>query len=811
MPAISVSRVVAALSIVLGLYVGGPLAAAQTLAATPMPAATPTPAATAPAAGISASQAHDLVTLLNDPARRNQLIGELQTLEKLAPATPATTPATTPPAAATPAAPAAPTPASVAARAVTRTGLLSQLVLATPHFALGVFGQFAALRHVLSSIPASWHWLKQTATDPEAQQTILHMGLGLAAVLVPALVVWFALRRLLGRRRIRRGALAAPDSSDEAASDEKRPLSARLWSALRWLCLAMLAFVMDAAPVAASAAVGYLLTPALAAPGAPQLLVLGVVESMALFGAVLCVARVLFAPHIPGLRLIPMQDATAASVVRWIAWLEGIAVFGMTILNLALLLGLDPAAQIALKKLVLLIDHLLLVVLVLGNRRAIAAHLRSPKRRSGVFASVLTGLAEVWHIVAVVLIIGLWLIWAADWQGGYTRLLEFVATAVAVGIAARLLTEGILIVLRHVLHVADNTAEGPAPRAVAPRAPPRAARDYPVLSAGIAVTMAIIGLIVLLELCGISSVGWLLGNPLGWQVFSAFVSIVVTLCLAVVAWEAVNIGMDRHLNRLSRQAQMARVTRLRTLLPILRTAVAVAILILVFLTVLSQIGINIAPLLAGAGIVGVAIGFGSQKLVQDLITGLFLLLEDAMQVGDWVTLAGVSGSVEQLSIRTIRLRGGDGSLYIIPFSSVSMVNNTNRGLGNASVSVAVAAREDPDEVGDVLKAIVAEMREDPKFKPMILSDLQYWGVDKVDGASMVLAGQIICTDSGRWGVQREFNRRYKKRFGELGIEIPNPTQTLLLRHGTAARPPVAARPERAGQTTATVAASPPSG
>jgi small-conductance mechanosensitive channel len=318
--------------------------------------------------------------------------------------------------------------------------------------------------------------------------------------------------------------------------------------------------------------------------------------------------------------------------------------------------------------------------------------------------------------------------------------------------------------------------------------------------------MAIVGMIVLLEFSGFSSVGWLLGSSLGWQIFSAFVSIVITLCIAVVAWEGANIAFDRHLDRLSRQAQLARVTRIRTLLPMLRTALAITILILVALTTLSQIGVNIAPLLAGAGIVGVAIGFGSQKLVQDLITGLFLLLEDAMQVGDSVTLAGVSGVVENLSIRTIRLRAGDGSLHIIPFSSVTMVNNTNRGLGNAAVSVTIAAREDPDEVGDVLKGIVEEMRDDPKFKSMILSDLQLWGVDKVDGSSAVLVGQIVCTDSGRWGVQREFNRRYKKRFMERGIEIPNPTQTLMLRQ---AKPPKPVAVD-SNETTATVTASPPS-
>ena len=152
--------------------------------------------------------------------------------------------------------------------------------------------------------------------------------------------------------------------------------------------------------------------------------------------------------------------------------------------------------------------------------------------------------------------------------------------------------------------------------------------------------------------------------------------------------------------------------------------------------ILSEIGINIAPLLAGAGIVGVAIGFGSQKLVQDLITGIFLLLENAMQVGDTVTVSGLSGVVEALSVRTIRLRAGDGSVHIIPFSSVTSVTNVNRGLGNASVSVSVAYDEDTDRVAAELKAIVADMRSDPDLSAKMLSDLQLWGVDKVDGASV---------------------------------------------------------------------------
>jgi small-conductance mechanosensitive channel len=150
-----------------------------------------------------------------------------------------------------------------------------------------------------------------------------------------------------------------------------------------------------------------------------------------------------------------------------------------------------------------------------------------------------------------------------------------------------------------------------------------------------------------------------------------------------------------------------------------------------------------------------------------------------MQVGDNVTVGGLTGTVENLSVRTIRLRAGDGSVHIIPFSSVTTVSNVNRGLGNASVTVSVAAQEDTDRVCDALKEIVVGMREDADFADRMLSDLQLWGVDKLDGASVTIAGQVVCTDSGRWSVQREFNRRMKRRFAELGIRLYNPMEQMV--------------------------------
>ena len=173
--------------------------------------------------------------------------------------------------------------------------------------------------------------------------------------------------------------------------------------------------------------------------------------------------------------------------------------------------------------------------------------------------------------------------------------------------------------------------------------------------------------------------------------------------LAALVWEAANTGVEMHLARLAKSAQLARAGRLRTLMPMLRTALMTTIVLIVALTVLSELGVNIAPLLAGAGVIGIAIGFGSQKLVQDLITGLFLLLENAMQVGDVVTLGGLTGTVEALSIRTIRLRALDGAVHLIPFSAVTTVTNLTRDYSYAVVDVSVGLNEEPDRVMAVLR------------------------------------------------------------------------------------------------------------
>jgi small conductance mechanosensitive channel len=218
--------------------------------------------------------------------------------------------------------------------------------------------------------------------------------------------------------------------------------------------------------------------------------------------------------------------------------------------------------------------------------------------------------------------------------------------------------------------------------------------------------------------------------------------------------------------------------RVRTLLPLLRTIIVVTLVIMVGLVVLSQIGINITPLLAGAGVIGVAIGFGSQKLVQDVINGMFILAEDTISVGDVVNLDGRGGLVENMTIRYIRLRDFDGSVWTIPFSEVKAVLNMTKDYSRYVLNVEVAYKEDVDRVIEVLKQLGAEMQKDPEYASLILEPIEVVGLDSFGDSSMVIKARITTLPIKQWSVGREFNRRLKKRFDEMGIEIPFPTRTI---------------------------------
>ena len=761
----------------------------------------PAPKVATPAASstdvLTPDQAKRALETLQDDTKRTQMV---DTLRAIANAAPATNPSQ---------AQAAPEPH--AAIPLTADSLGAQLLLTVSEQVGDFSHEVANMARTLTHFPAFYYWIVRTANDPAAYDQLLDIAWKLALVFGCAFAAEWLIFRAVKRpaamleARIPHVMAAAsplplhprdvadpPASATEAAAEparhRRRRSLARVWQSLIRLPFVMGRLVLELLPVLAFVGVATLLLgTGIGELATTRLVIFAVINAYALSRGLICVARALAGPF----GLVRASAETAAYIEIWTRRIATVAVTGIAFANVALLLGLHRGGYAALLRLVMLIVHLFVVVIILQCRRLVATAIRAPAGREGPAAMVRNRIASRWHYLAIALDLALWAVWALNIHNGYALLLQYFVGTIAVVLITRLATIVVLGLIDRGFRI------GPDVQHRFPGLEARANRYLPLLRRIISAAIAVIGFVALLEVWGVDAIVWFYGGQIGSRLLSAVMTIGIAAAAAAVVWEASNALMDRQLHVLSREGHFARAARLRTFQPMLRTALLCLILTVVGLTALSEIGVNVAPLLAGAGIVGIAIGFGSQKLVQDLITGLFLLLENTVQVGDNVTVSGLSGTVENVSIRTIRLRAGDGAVHIVPFSAVTTLTNSSRGDGNAAVSVNVAYREDTDRAGQILKDIVTDMRKEAEYRQAIRGDLELWGVDKVDGAMASIVGQIRCTDSGRWPVQREFNRRLKRRFQEFGIEIASASQTFLMQAPAPAEIASEAMPRRA--------------
>ena len=221
-----------------------------------------------------------------------------------------------------------------------------------------------------------------------------------------------------------------------------------------------------------------------------------------------------------------------------------------------------------------------------------------------------------------------------------------------------------------------------------------------------------------------------------------------------------------------------RIKRLDTLERVFRYVATIVIALVGTLLILSELGISIAPILAAAGVLGIAIGFGAQSLVKDYFTGLFLLLENQVRVGDVVQVAGKSGLVEEITLRYIRLRDYEGSVHTIPNGIVDTVTNRSRGFAYAVIDIGVAYREDIDEVYALMREVAEAMRADPELGDKIEDDLEIAGVDQWADSAVMIRCRFKVKPLEQWGVRRAFLYRLKRAFDAAGIEIPFPHLTL---------------------------------
>jgi small conductance mechanosensitive channel len=260
--------------------------------------------------------------------------------------------------------------------------------------------------------------------------------------------------------------------------------------------------------------------------------------------------------------------------------------------------------------------------------------------------------------------------------------------------------------------------------------------------------------------------------------------------ILLIAWALQAIAA--RLIRLFRAYMQRRMTgadeaaRIETLARVFRNAAAIVIVLVAGMLILGELGISVAPILATAGVAGIAIGFGAQSLIKDYFNGFFLLLDDQVRQGDVVEIAGKGGLVEEVTLRYVRLRDLDGHVHYVPNGEIKLVTNRTRGYATPVVDVPIAYGEDAEMVLGVMRETAAALRADPQWSARIVEDLEVIGMDRWADSAVVLRARFkVVPPIQQWNVKREYLRRLKKAFDERGIEIPFPQLSVHLEKNAA--------------------------
>jgi small conductance mechanosensitive channel len=702
------------------------LAIALSLAASPatglcaQPAA---PAAPAASSDVSTGDLKSLVGTLENDAAREKLVAQLKALI----------------AAREEAARAAPPPSGLGARLISALSAEVEKVSAA----------LASTGAVLFDLPGLYDWARYQVSNGAARAAWLDLVLKLCIVLAFALFAERILEWLLRRPR-------------HAIGDRERD---SLW--LRFVFL-FARTILDLVPIATFGAVAYLVLPFTKPGDLARLVTLAVVNANLLVRGILAIGRALLAPRAATLHLLEVSEETASYWYVWLRRLTWLSIYGYFAAEVALLVGLSPTGYEVLLKLIGLVIAGLVAVLVLQNRGAVARWIRG-NAHGGMPLGVQVlraRLADIWHVLALLYIAGIYAVWALHIQGGFNFILRAsVLSILVLALARGAAGAGSRLLRRFFAIGADLRQRFPSLEA-------RAGRYLPALDRSLRALVYLAAALLLLQFWGADSFRWL-ASDLGQHLVGVVAIVAITVLVAVLVWEGVSLAIEYYLARHTNDGRaVQRRARARTVLPLFRRAFAILLVAVVGLIVLSELGINIAPLLAGAGVVGIAIGFGAQTLVKDIITGLDILLADTIAVGDVVTIGGESGVVEAISIRSIQLRDGTGAVHTIPFSEVTKVVNLTKDFSYAVFNIGVSYRTDIDRAIEAVRALGGELKGDPAFGAYILEPLEMSGLDRFGDYAIIISARIKTLPGKQWDVSREFNRRLKHRFDALGIAIP---------------------------------------
>ncbi len=690
---------------------------------------------------MSAAQIEALVETLRDDVEREKLVLQLEALL----------------AAQSAEAEDAPAPGSTGVGA-TALSLLARKVEALNTLASEVV-------HHLAAMPAHTARFAQAASDREVRASWLDTALVLLLIVGIAFGAEWLVIRFFTRPRT-----PPVEDDDEGVAQRAVRLIQRT--------------LIDLAPVGAFALCGYAALAVAGDSAEARVIALVIINANVIVRAVSVLARIVLRPRYSMFRFIDLSDENANYAFFWVRRLTVISVYGFFSVEALPLLGIGAAAHAFTQKLVGLFIASMFIVLVLQNRRAVHTWI-SPSDSTRAGQRIRRALAEVWHLVAIGYVVAVYLVWAIEAPGGFEFLLHATVVTLVTALVAVAALAGLDKGVERAFRLNEET------RQRFPRLEERVSRYRGRMESAARFVVIAAAALVVVDAWGLGPFDWL-GSEAGRALVGRLVTVVAVAALALVAWEMLGTLVERYLEERDEQGELVeRGARIRTFLPLVRNVVRIVLLVLVTLVVLSELGVDIGPLLAGAGIVGLAVSFGAQSLVKDVITGFFILLEDTISVGDVVELGGRAGVVESMSIRSIRMRDLRGHVHTVPFGEVATVLNMTKDYSYAFIEAGVAYRENVDDVVEVLRAIGDEMQADEEFGAAILEPLEVLGLDSFGASSVNIRVRLKTVPMKQWAVRREFQRRMKRAFDERGIEIPFPHQTVYFGADKSGRAPSA--------------------
>lgn len=579
-------------------------------------------------------------------------------------------------------------------------------------------------------------------------------------VVIASTLLMFYVLRSLARHAFRR-------ANNWAEADGEYPVF-RKFSAI------LLAAVVDLLTVVLAWVAGYLV--ALFAIGSngemnvSQSLFLNAFLAIEIFKVIL---RTVFAGRDDALRLLPI---TAESAIYWHIWLARLTNFigyGMLLVVPLVNLNINPLVGQLVSVLVVLSAFIYAVVVIMQNRISVKQRLLFHAQQATFsFSRVSLGiLARSWHVLGIVYFAVLATTLLLRPEDALPMMLKATFQTILALVIGSLVAKFLAKTIGRPVHVSDDL------RLRFPLLEERVNGFVPNIYKTLRILLIVIVAAVILDAWGIFSLSAWLASDVGMHTIGTVISVAAIIIGAMAIWIGLASWIEHRLNP-NDNSQLP-TARAKTLLTIFRNAAAIALIIMTMMIVLAEIGVNIGPLLAGAGVLGLAIGFGAQKLVQDVITGVFIQMENAINVGDIVSAAGITGTAEKLTIRSLGIRDLSGTYHLIPFSSVDTVSNFMREFAYHVGEYGVAYREDTDQVIVRLQEAFAELMADPEQREKLLTEeLEVNGVTALADSSVNIRVRIKTLPGMQFGVGRAYNRLVKQHLDAAGIEIPYPHMTV---------------------------------